>query len=317
MISRRLIRIKAMQAMYAYRQIEEKDKKSAHISLLFNKSIDNLQSGYLHSLQLLKALDYFLLSEIDIEMAKYFPDKERIRRFKILANNKLIQVLDNSKSLEKAVTQYDVTWDDEGETLELFLKNVIEKDFVKDYLVFDEPEFKVAKNFIKQLLDFALIKSKDLNEALSNKVISWHDDKRMVMKAVEETIKGIDNADTVLELHNFKDNAQAEVDYGQDLIDFALENQESILKEVQSLVKNWDMERIALIDQVIVLLAASEFLNFPDIPVKVSINEYLEVAKVYSTPQSSKFINGVLDSLKNKYQKEDRIIKNEKGLRDN
>ena len=123
MLTRRLVRIKALQAVYAYRQLEDKNKEN--LKNLYNNNIDSLQKAYIHSLWFIKALDYFLLSEIDIETSKYFPEKERIRKFQLLAHNLLIPILDKSELLEKAEKKLSVSWDDEGEAINSFLKDKI------------------------------------------------------------------------------------------------------------------------------------------------------------------------------------------------
>lgn len=314
MLSRRLVRIKALQAVYAFRQLDDKNKDA--LKNLYHSNIENLQKAYIHALWFVKALDYFLLSEIDLETSKYFPEKERIRQFKLLANNSLIPIFDRSDLLEKEAKKLGISWDDEGEALNSFLKDLVKKDFVIDYLVFDQPSFKVSQKFIIQLLEYALGKSEFIKDAMENAIITWHDDYRVVLRALVDTISSLKSEVSSLDLYNFKTDASTEIAYGEKLCLLVRKHEEEILTLVQKHTKNWEVDRIAQTDQIIMLLATCEFMYFEDIPVKVTINEYLEIAKRYSTPQSSNFLNGVLDSLKNELQKEGKIEKNAKGLRD-
>jgi N utilization substance protein B len=314
MLSRRLVRIKALQSVYGFRQSE--DQSPDFLLSLYQQNIDNLQKAYYHGIQFIKALEYFLLSEIDIETSKYFPEQERIRKFRLLSNNSLIPILDASTDLEKQVKRLSITWDDEGETIHRFIKELEEKSFVQDYLVFDQPSFKVSQKFLIQLIEFAFGKSKEIAEAMENAVITWQDDKRVVLRAMVATLKDLEKEGDVLSLYRFEEHAKTEVSFGQKLALKAIKHEAELLEVLQSHIKNWEVDRIAQTDQIVILLAACEFLYFEDIPVKVTINEYLEIAKVYSTPQSSSFINGVLDSLKSQFSKEGKLDKNEKGLRE-
>jgi len=314
MLSRRLVRIKALQSVYGYRQSE--DQSLDFLKTSYQQNIENLQKAYYHGLWFIKALDYFLLSEIDIETSKYFPEPERIRKFRLLANNSLIPILDASTDLEKQVKRMSISWDDEGEALHSFLKELIEKSFVQDYLVFEQPPFKVSQKFLIQLLEYAFGKSKVIIEAMENAIITWQDDKRVVVRALVSTLNDLEKETDILGLYRFEEHARTEVRFGEKLASQVVKYEEELLKTLQAHIKNWQVDRIAQTDQIIILLAACEFLYFEDIPIKVTINEYLEIAKTYSTPQSSSFINGVLDSLKRQFERDGKLDKNAKGLRD-
>lgn len=307
MLSRRLVRIKALQSVYAFRQRTETEK--VDIAEQFRQSIKQLEKGYDLGLTLIKALDYFLLSEVDMEKEKYFPDKEQIRKNSLLSKNKLTPLFD---SLEIKYAQ-DI-WDNEGDALNLFLKELKERTFVQDYLVFEDPNYELSEQFIIKVLEFGFGKSKHITDVMDNYLLSWQDDKHVILRTLLNTIKGLKNQDVSLNRFIFSADAEVEVNFGTKLCEKAIELQDDILKEVKKHSNNWDVDRIAQTDQIIVLLAIIEFMHFDDIPLKVSMNEYLEIAKSHSTPQSSRFVNGVLDSYKNQLVKDGKIEKKGKGL---
>ena len=309
MLSRRLVRIKCLQSVYAFRQ--SSNAKETDVTSHFIQNVEQLEKAYNLGLTFIKALDYFLLSEIDIEREKYFPSPESIRSYSLFSKNKLMPLFDavDHKDAQKI-------WDTEGEALDLFLKEIKDKPFVRDYLVYDDPNFELSKNFTIKVIEYALSKSKIITDVLENAILSWQDDKHVVLRSLQNTLKNLKEEDTALKTYNFKRDATVEVQYGQSLCELAAKHQDEILKKVEIFSTNWDLERIAQTDQIIVLLAVIEFIYFKDIPVKVTMNEYLEVAKSHSTPQSSRFVNGILDQYKNVLLEEGKIEKKGKGLKE-
>lgn len=306
MISRRLIRIKAFQSIYAHRQ---SGKEESNAPKVFQESMNELQKALNLALTFIKALDYFLLSEIDIEREKYFPEQERLRRLNLLVNNLLMPLFDKLD-----LPEFQKVWDKEGEAINLFLNELKEKSFVQDYLVFDKPTFELSKQFILKTLEFAFGKSKAIKEVMDNQVLSWQDDKHVVLRTLQQIISKLKSDSSDIEVYRFKEKSKTEVNFGGDLCKLTELHEEKLLKEVEQHIKNWDLDRIAQTDQIIVIMAIVEMLYFKDIPVKVTINEYLEIAKSHSTPESSKFVNGILDSIKKEYETTGRINKSEKGL---
>ena len=284
MLIRRLVRIKCLQSVYAFRQ--SSDAKETDVTSHFIQNVEQLEKAYNLGLTFIKALDYFLLSEIDIEREKYFPSPESIRSYSLFSKNKLMPLFDaiDHKDAQKI-------WDTEGEALDLFLKEIKDKPFVRDYLVYDEPTFELSKRFTIKVIEYALSKSKIITDVLENAILSWQDDKHVVLRSLQNTLNNLKEEDTVLKTYNFRRDATVEVQYGQSLCELAVKHQDEILEKV-------------------------EFIYFKDIPVKVTMNEYLEVAKSHSTPQSSRFVNGILDQYKNVLLEEGKIEKKGKGLKE-
>ncbi|MFM9945218.1 MAG: transcription antitermination factor NusB, partial [Bacteroidia bacterium] len=144
--------------------------------------------------------------------------------------------------------------------------------------------------------------------------IHWQDEKIPVLKSIEKLIKSCNENGTTVEIPLISKDLKDDIEYSEKLLDLTTQNHGKYENLISNRTPEWDAERIARIDLYIMIMALAEFLEFPYIPVKVTINEYLELAKIYSTPQSSKFINGILDKLLNELKREGKINKHGRGL---
>jgi len=313
MLTRRLVRIKSLQALYSTKQNDEKSVNLAH--KMFEKNVSNLQNAYYYAIQFIQALDNYLLSEIDLEKSKYFPDLEKIRTYSVFKNNTFLPIIDSTDTLVKRTAQFSADWSQEGEEIISIYNELKQQDFYKDYVVFDKPTFDLSKQFIIDILTFCN-NLESYNTAMFTAFMTWEDDKKQSFKQVIESLKTTQESAEALSLYEIENEEHAEVKYGKDLIGKVIINEKELIGLVEKHTKNWDVERIAQTDQLIILQAIAEFLYFEDIPIKVTINEYLEVSKHFSTPQSSKFVNGILDSVKAELLKEDKISKSAKGLQE-
>ena len=167
------------------------------------------------------------------------------------------------------------------------------------------------------MVQFAFKNSQHVEEAMTNAFMTWHDDKKQAIKAIIETIEAIKSENDQLQLIEMDEKEEIEIDFGKALIEKVVFNQNELVAMLETHINNWDVDRMAQTDQIIILMALCEFQYFEDIPIKVSMNEYLEISKQFSTPQSSKFVNGVLDSVKKQWQTENKLNKSAKGLREN
>jgi len=301
-----------MHTLYSLRQNGENSEKIGQ--QMFVKHITNIQNSYFFSIKLIQALDQFLITELNLEESKYYPSKEKIRTHKLLNKNKLLSIIDATPI--NSVDNFNSSWNNEGEAILTLYRYIVDLDFCKDYLVFEEPSFEQSKDFLLKLIATAFKHVPEIDEALNNAFITWHDDKKQVVKAVLQTISQVKENDLELPLQIIPMQDNEEIVFGKRLVEKVLINQQEMLLILDKHIKNWDVERMAQTDQLLILLAYCEFIYFEDIPLKVTINEYLEVSKQFSTPQSSKFLNGVLDSLKNQLTHKKKINKNEKGLRE-
>jgi N utilization substance protein B len=144
--------------------------------------------------------------------------------------------------------------------------------------------------------------------------ISWIDDKSVVVGTMKKVLKSDTSSDSLFDRH--KPDMQIVEDFGKELLGMTFEEDDELLDIIKPILENWDHERLAIIDMILIKMAIIEFLNFETIPVKVTLNEYVEISKMYSTPKSKEFVNGILDKILKKLQSEDKVSKQGRGLLD-
>ena len=166
------------------------------------------------------------------------------------------------------------------------------------------------------LYKYLIETSEDFNIKMEEINIHWQDEKIPVLKSVERLVKSATADGSTLDVPLISKDLEDDLDYAEKLLDLTTKNHSEYEEMISKRTPEWDPERIARIDLYIMIMALAEFIEFPFIPVKVTLNEYLELAKIYSTPQSSKFINGILDKLLNELKKEGKVTKRGRGLVD-
>ena len=311
MISRRLVRIKTLQALYAVQQSGEESTKQGRASL--KDSILRTHDVYLFLLEFPHYLNEYLLSEQEIEAKKFYPDKGRIRRLGLFDNNALATAIYN-KTLNYKRRLFTNSWTDLAEQFETVIGPLFEQDFTTDYLVFDKPSHAQQQSFLQDFYHWLLMACEPFHGMMEEEYGAWNDDEDGIARELEKTITG--SGEDFVALAFAAGLQDDEVKMGLQLFDLVTDNNEDYELKIQGVTDNWDPGRIAIIDLLCIKLALAEFLSFPQVPVKVSINEYLEVVKDYSTPNSGRFLNGVLDKLRIKLEKDGSIQKTGRGLRD-
>lgn len=311
MISRRLVRIKTLQALYAVQQSGEESTKQGRASL--KDSILRTYDVYLFLLEFPHYLNEYLLSEQEIEIKKFYPDKGRIRRLGLFDNNTLATAVYN-KTLNYKRRLFTTSWTDLAEQFETIIGPLFEQDFTTDYLVFDKPSHAQQQSFLLDFYHWLLMACEPFHGIMEEEYGAWNDDEDGIARELEKTIAG--SGEDFVALASAVGLQDDEVKMGLQLFDLVTEHNEDYELKIQGVTDNWDPGRIAIIDLLCIKLALAEFLSFPQVPVKVSINEYLEVVKDYSTPNSGRFLNGVLDKLRIKLEKDGSIQKIGRGLRD-
>jgi N utilization substance protein B len=312
MISRRLVRIKTLQALYAWQQLGESSVEKGRNALSENllKTFDI----YLFVLEFPGAFHLFLESEIEAEKSKYYPDKNRIRDFQMLKTCALAkEISEKAEQMQRPFLPYQ--WAAEAEKFRSIFEALRSCDFVQDYMVFDEPNLDQQKLFLENLFVYLAGSSEIFEGIMEDIVSSWNDDGETIMREVLKTIASAKTPEDV-RLSQAPDIADEDIVFGLDLFSEVIENGQDFEKTISEVTDNWDPGRIAVLDLLAIKMALAEYLFCPEIPVKVTINEYLDIIKDYSTPGSSRFLNGVLDKLRKKLETEGKIQKSGRGLRE-
>lgn len=313
MLNRRHIRIKVMQTLYASKGTESDDIKTNEKFLL--QSLDSMYDLFLAQLSLLievhkKAKDHLVKTQ-----KKLLATKEEKNPNSKFVNNELLEKLAANENLQTyIVNQKENLWYLDFEYVDVIFKAVLESDIYKDYMSTKASTFKEDKNFVIDLFTEIIAPNDKLYDYFEDQRITWLDDLPVVNTAILKLLKKVkvSSESKCFTPKLFKDLEDR--DFGVELLKKTILNQSGFKDEISSKTKNWDSERITQIDTVLMQMAICEFQKFPSIPIKVTINEYLEIAKEYSTPKSSNFINGILDKIKKEYSEEGKLNKIGRGL---
>ncbi len=311
MINRRHIRIKVMQSAYAM-LLSENDNLNTQEKELY-KSINNLYDLYVLQYTLLLALRRKADTYYKLAKKRYVPGHSVWENSDNIVKNKLLLSLEKSVTLSDYLSDNDETlWDQYPEIIDLLWTAMQKETFAEDYLAIDKPTFQEDKTFIVSLYKTIIAPSDFLHEFYESEVISWVDDIPFVNTWVLQQIQRLNKKTPFILDPLYKD--EEDKIFARQLLHKTMLNFSKYEEEIITKTPNWDSERITRIDKVLMVMGITEFLNFPSIPTKVSINEYIEIAKDYATHKSSFFINGVLDKLVVEFNEAGKIKKTGRGL---
>jgi N utilization substance protein B len=312
MISRRIIRTKVLQVLYAFYTSPERSINPTEKELFF--SIQKTYDLYHHLFQLVVEIADHANSIIELRKKKHFPTEEDLNPNTRFISNHLIYQLRNNKALLKNLEQSKLSWSNEPELIKKLYTALVNADFYNDYMKKPERTYADDKKVIELLFAEVVLQSEELVSILEEESIYWNDDVDFVISMIIKTIKKFkefSNENSAL-MPLFKDDEDE--DFTKNLFRKSVLNHDELKKIVEQHTENWDVERIAFLDNLIMEMAIAEFLYFPSIPTKVSLNEYIELSKYYSTQKSRNFINGILDKALKALKKEERVKKAGRGL---
>jgi N utilization substance protein B len=313
MVNRRHIRVKVMQSIYAMHQ-NNSDNLEKEEKFLF-QSIENIQDLYLIMLSALVEIKKSEEDFIDKSSKKHLATLEERKPNTKFIKNQVLELLAENNSLSIALEDRNITnWKNNDDYILLLLEAVKNSTLYVEYMQNKVTTFEEDKQFVVDIFSEIIAPNEKLYDYLEDSKLTWVDDIPLVNTMIVKQLKQIKSAeDTSFYVPRlYKDSDDKE--FVRNLFRKTVLNNNELAKEFIDKTPNWDTERIAEIDTIILKMAICEFLKFPSIPVKVTINEYLELAKEYSTPKSSIFINGILDNLIKEYQKENKLIKTGRGL---
>ncbi len=313
MLTRRHIRVKVLQCIYAYNQSEHKNLEEQEKFLNYN--MEQMQELYLLMLQLFIALRDQAESFLVISQKKHLATDLEKNPSRLFINNKVIALLSENKSLSEIIKKKKLNyWHEENEYTTILFNDLKEQEWYLKFLLKDQSSFQEDKEFLIKIFKEIIAPNENLYEYLEDKRLTWLDDfplvntllVKMFSKLSEKNIKII----LIPELYKNKEDKE----FALQLLHKVILNDEELTIIIDQKTPNWDKDRIADIDMIILKMGISEFLDFPSIPVRVTINEYLEISKEYSTPKSSIFINGILDKLVKEFTSDKELKKIGRGL---
>jgi N utilization substance protein B len=312
MISRRLLRIKALLVLYAFNRKEGDDLREAEREL--NTSIEKAYDLYLYLLLLLVELAGIANEKIETGLHKKMPSRDDLNPSRRFADNRIIKSLTESKVIANSARERALNWTGNREISRVLYNRMTAWEPFKMYLKGEYSGITEERKFLLNLLTDLLLVSDDFVSHLEECSIYWNDDQEFAIIMVEKTLRRIKDDSTglpeLLPLFKNEDDER----FAPALLRKALMTNSVTRELIDKHTTNWEIERIALMDILVMQLALAEIIAFPEIPVKVTLNEYIEIAKYYSTSKSSTFINGILDKVVREMRDNNMFEKSGRGL---
>ncbi len=318
MLGRRHFRIKVLQSLYAYFQGGEARLEVAEKNLLL--SIDKVYELYFLQLSFLLEVIHFYKFRMEESKGKFYPTDEELNPNQKLLENKVIVKLQQNQELAAMVARYKISWTEEQEMVRKIQQKLKTSKDLAEYLNSGVDSFEEDQEFVGKLFRKFIAKSGDLEYYCEERSIHWADDYDVAAVFVLKTIKLIteqfQERDSLPALLTRDSNSDAADDrrFLLDLFRKTLNHSEEFEKLIDTRTQNWELERIALTDIILIKMALTEFLHFSQIPVKVTLNEYIEISKEFSSVKSKSFINGILDKLVTDLTEKKKIKKTGRGL---
>ncbi|SDR83013.1 NusB antitermination factor [Polaribacter sp. KT25b] len=311
MINRRHIRVKVMQSVYAMQQsnnddIIREDKFLKH-------SILKMFDLYVLNIQLLVEVQKLAAKRIALSKKKILVTKEELNPNTKFLDNKVINAIAESISVESYIEMNNLNnWELDSEYVKIILDELQKSDLYNKYLNTKESSFKLDKAFVVDFFKEIIAPNEKLAEYYEDKMISWVDDIPFVNTWVVKSLSKFKEIGIFVVGSLYKD--KDDEDFVSALFKKTVLKQQTYEQDITDKTPNWETDRIADIDMILIKMAITEFISFPSIPTRVTINEYIEIAKDYSTEKSSYFINGVLDKISKEFINNKRIVKIGRGL---
>ncbi|MBL4677634.1 MAG: transcription antitermination factor NusB [Mucilaginibacter sp.] len=313
MLNRRHLRVKVLQSLYAYHQSDTKDIKLSEKNLL--NGIDQVFEMYIWMLSLINETIEYVSRDAEERANKHRPTAEDLNvNQKILTNRFYLSVLDNKEYLN-GVRKYKVDWTFDPELAKSLFTTLKNSTEYAEYLAKTDDTIQTDKDIIKFIFKKVILKSSLAEQVFEDKFIYWPTDKEVLQALIAKTFKNFAS-------ENFAENKLAEIsgnwtedrEFVVNLFEQTIRHDEEYHALIAEKTQNWEPDRIAMMDTLLMKMAIVEFINFTSIPVKVTINEYLEISKEFSTPKSNSFINGILDKILAELKAGNKVRKSGRGL---
>lgn len=308
MINRNLIRIRIVQIVYSWYQNSNNNLKNAEKELLqgFQKSYDL----YFYLLLLMVKITDVYEERVEMKKNKFLPTEEDLNPNTHLIENKFIKQLRTNKTLNKYLSERPMSWDENETFVKNLLDTILGSEEYKNYTGNVSPTYADDKDFWRKIFKQYIYLNNELDDILEDESIYWNDDVETVETFVLKTIKQFSeqNGDNQPLLPMFKDEEDKQ--FALKLLNETILNEKKYRQLIEKHTQKWDFDRIAFMDMIIMQVAIAELYTCESIPTSVTLNEFIDIAKSYSTPKSGTFVNGILDAIANEAKKEHIIFKN-------
>jgi N utilization substance protein B len=317
MLNRRHIRIKVLQALYAAIQSEETDVYIGQKKLM--EKFDKIYDLAIYQISFFEEIRDFAENRLEEAKKKNYPTQEELNPNTRFIHNRLLNQIRDNKYYQKKVDEIAANWSTEPEMLRNVFFKIQESELYQKYMTDDESTYKLDKEFAVDIFESVILPYESLHAFFEEKNLHWADDYNLaaevVMMIFASYKPGWDENRKLPTL--FKDDSE-EVSqdraFAKELFSLVLNHRDEFDLLIKPKVKNWEMDRLATIDRILIEMALAEVINMPTIPIKVSLNEYIEMSKYFSTPKSKVFINGILDHIVADLKTQGKINKQGRGL---
>lgn len=306
MINREIIRIKIVQLTYAYYQNGNKNIDSAEKELFF--SLSKAYDLYNYMLALIVSITKEARRQIEIVQSRARREGTDMPSQKFAYNRFALQ-LEENKMLNDFIETQKKTWDNEIEFVRKLYKQITESQIYKDYMADTDDSYAADRELWRKIYRTLIQENEELDALLEEQSLYWNDDKEIVDTFVLKTIKRFDEKNAAKQELLPEYDSEEDRDYARKLFRATIMNADEYQRYMSETSHNWDFNRLAYMDIVIMQIALAEIMTFPTIPISVTINEFVDIAKLYSTPRSGGYINGMLDAIARHLIKTGRLMK--------
>ena len=311
MLSRRVLRTKVVKAVYAHTQCEDMTPVASEKNLVL--SIDRAYDLYFHLLALVPEIAEYAAERIRIGENKKLPTYDDLHPNRKFIENKVVARLAEDEGLQAELKSRKLSWANHRDLIVALYNALIRQTFYQKYMQSEERSFRQDAQLVSDIYMTRLEEFEPLESALEEQSVLWNDDLGFLLTMVSRTILSMrESHEAIKMLPQFK--SEDDLDYAKSLLRNSIASYDRISLLLDNAMNNWDIERVALMDKIILVTAIAEAENFPSIPVRVTMNEYIDIAKCYSTESSGGFINGLLDKIIARLTDEGKIVKSGKGL---
>ena len=311
MLSRRILRTKVVKAVYAHTQCEDLTPVASEKNLIL--SIDRAYDLYFHLLALVPEIAEYAAERIRIGENKKLPTYDDLHPNRKFVENKVVVRLAEDEGLQAELKARKLSWKNHRDLIVALYNALIRQPFYQKYMLSKENSFREDAQLVSDIYMTMLEEFEPLDRVLEEQSILWNDDLGYLLTMVSRTVLSMrEHHEAIKTMPQFK--SEEDLDYAKSLLRYAIAGYERISTMLDNSMQNWDIERVALMDQIILVAAIAEAESFPSIPVRVTMNEYIDIAKCYSTDSSGGFINGLLDKIISRLTEEGKIVKSGKGL---
>lgn len=310
MLSRRLLRVKVAKNLYAHLKSGSDNLKTSEKNLI--ESIDKAYDLYFQMMSLIVEVARYAESRQELAKQKKLPTYEDLNPNRRFVDNAVVNLLATSDSVQDEISRRRLGWSQTPDTVKEVYNKMIESEYYRNYMSAPNSTFAADRKFVEEFYT-SLEESDVVADAIDEMSLMWNDDLSFALYMVLRTISSLKQSHTEIKtLPQFK--SDDDLDFARTLFIKSLVQYEDNQEIIDRYTRNWDVERIAFMDNLILSIAVSELVTFDSIPVKVTLDEWIDISKYYSSPSSSTFINGVLDKVVAELKESGRIQKSGRGL---